>query len=198
MQCGLRRMSWVAGSMMSGRPRGEGLGIPSPHLGCYTASPGRYTNTGRRVVLVSLYGLSYLTVTCSLFSWFDSGYNLRQSTLASVGTETGTHSASCACFERLHRCSSWTRCARTSLCNNRCRLSSGRPCCGAEAVPHGPFVHAHGAVLGQGFLMSFTVPLNGWTIVATATVVTSCSLSGDCPVWGCLRRDVVWWWRCHS
>ena len=41
-------------SMMSGRPRGEGLGIPSHHFGCYTASPGRYTNTGRRVVLVSL------------------------------------------------------------------------------------------------------------------------------------------------
>ena len=32
--------------------------------------------------------------------------------------------------------------------------------------------------------MSFTVPLNGWTIVATATVVTSCSSSGVCPVWG--------------
>ena len=55
---------------MSGRPRGEGLGIPSPHLGCYTASPGRYTNTGCRVVLVSLYGPSYLTVSCSLFSGF--------------------------------------------------------------------------------------------------------------------------------
>ena len=88
-------------------------------MSSYTASPGRYTNTGRRVVLVSLYGLSCLTVTCSLFPWFDSGYNLRQSTLASVGTETGTHSAYCACFERFHRCSSWTkgvlalRCATT-------------------------------------------------------------------------------------
>ena len=78
---------------MSGRPRGEGLGIPSPHFGCYTASPGRYTNTGCRVVLVSLYGPLYLTVTCSLFSLFDSGYFLRQSTSASVGTETDTHSA---------------------------------------------------------------------------------------------------------
>ena len=28
---------------------------------------------------------------------------------------------------------------------------SGHPCCCAEAVPHGPFVHAPGAVLGQGF-----------------------------------------------
>ena len=98
-----------------------------------------------------LYGPLYLTVTNSLFSWFDSGYNLRQFTLAFVGTETGTHSAYCACFERFHRCSSWARFARASLCNDRCRLSSGHPCCGAEAVPHGPFVHAHGAVLGQSF-----------------------------------------------
>ena len=44
----------------------------------------------------------------------------------------------------------------------------------------------------------FTIPLNGWTIVATATVVTSCSSSGVCPVWGGLRRDVVWWWRFYS
>ena len=29
--------------------------------------------------------------------------------------------------------------------------------------------------------MSFTVPLNGCTIVATATVVISCSSSADCP-----------------
>ena len=31
-----------------------------------------------------LYGPLYLTVTCSLFSWFDIGYNLRQFTLAFV------------------------------------------------------------------------------------------------------------------
>ena len=30
-------------------------------------------------------------------------------------------------------------------------------------------------------MLSFTVPLNGCTIVATATVVTSCSSSADCP-----------------
>ena len=47
-------------------------------------------------------------------------------------------------------CSSWTRCARTSLCNDRCRLLYGHPCCGAEAVPHGPALHAHSSVLGQG------------------------------------------------
>ena len=34
-RCALRRRSWLAGSMMRGRPRGEGLGIPSPHLGCH-------------------------------------------------------------------------------------------------------------------------------------------------------------------
>ena len=34
-RCGLRRRSWAAGSMTSGRLRGEGLGIPSHHLGCH-------------------------------------------------------------------------------------------------------------------------------------------------------------------
>ena len=149
----------------------------------HSASPGRNTNTGRRVVLVSLYCLSYLTVTCPLFPWFDSGYYLRRFALASVGTETGTHSAYCACFERFHRCSSWTRCARTSLCNDRCWLSSGHPCCCAEAVPHGPF-HAPGGSSRTRLLMSFTIPLNGWTIAATATVVTSCSSLAGCPAAG--------------
>ena len=41
-------------------------------------------------------------IRCSL--WFDSGYILRQST------------AACG------RCNSWTRCACTSLCNDRCRI----------------------------------------------------------------------------
>ena len=36
-------------------------------MSSYTASPGRYTNAGRRAVLVSLFGPSYLTVICSLF-----------------------------------------------------------------------------------------------------------------------------------
>ena len=39
------------------------------------------------------------------------------------------------------------------------------------------------ATVAEPTVMSFTVPLNGYSIVATATVVTSC-----------LRRDVVWWW----
>ena len=34
-------------------------------------------------------------------------------------------------------------------------------------------------------VVSFTVPLNGWTIVATATVVTSCSSSGVCVAMSC-------------
>ena len=33
-------------------------------------------------------------------------------------------------------------------------------------------------------VVSFTVPLNGWTIAATATVVTSCSSSADWPAAG--------------
>ena len=68
-------------------------------------------------------------IRCSF--WFDSGYILRQSTVA------------CG------RCNSWTRCARTLLCNDRCRMS-GHSCCVAEAVPHGPALLAPGAVLGQG------------------------------------------------
>ena len=118
--------------------------------------------------------------TCSLFPWFDSGYNLRQSTLASVGTETGTHSAYCACFERFHRCSSWTRCACTSLCHDRCPLSSGHPCCSADAVPHGPFVM---------LLVQFSdkvvdvvhSPFEWLDHRCPATVVISCSSSAGCP-----------------
>ena len=37
------------------------------------------------------------------------------------------------------------------------------------------------APVAEPTLMSFTVPLNGCTIVPTATVVTSCSSSADCP-----------------
>ena len=38
------------------------------------------------------------------------------------------------------------------------------------------------APVAEPIVMSFTVPLNGCTIVATATVVTPCSSSADCPV----------------
>ena len=33
-------------------------------------------------------------------------------------------------------------------------------------------------------MVSFTVPLNGWTIAATATVVISCSSSAGCSAAG--------------
>ena len=59
MRCGSRCRSLLAGSMLCGWVRGEGLGIPSPHHGCLSLS-------------------LYLAVTCSLllpeecvrrFSW---------------------------------------------------------------------------------------------------------------------------------
>ena len=41
-------------------------------------------------------------------------------------------------------------------------------------------------------VVSFTVPLNGWTIAATAGVVPSCSSSADCPAAGVfVRRCLV-------
>ena len=42
--------------------------------------------------------------------------------------------------------------------------------------------------------MSFTVPLNGCPINATATVMASFSRRQIALLRGCLRRDVVWWW----
>ena len=53
------------------------------------------------------------------------------------------------------------------------------------------------ATVAEPTVMSFTVPLNGYTIVATATVVTSCSC-GLFVLRECLRRDVVRWWIFHS
>ena len=53
-RCGLRRRSCAAGSTTSGRPRGEGLGIPSPHLGCH----------GGNVDIISR--PLYLPVNCSV------------------------------------------------------------------------------------------------------------------------------------
>ena len=52
--------------------------------------------------------------------------------------------------------------------------------------------------------LSFTIPLTGNTIVATAAVVTTYSVSADCSdsatptCRGRLRYDVVWWWKFHS
>ena len=145
----------------------------------YTASPRRYTNTGRRAVLVSLFGPSYLTVICSLFlvrQWI-------QFMSVSFGF-CGNRDRYAQCLLCLFREISQMQFLDGVLAL-RCATTGagwfGHPCCCAEAVPHGPFVHAPGAVLGQGFLVSFTVPLNDWTIVATAVVVPSCSSSADCP-----------------
>ena len=40
------------------------------------------------------------------------------------------------------------------------------------------------APVAELIVVSFTVPLNGWTIAATAAVVTSCSSLADCPAAG--------------
>ena len=52
------------------------------------------------------------------------------------------------------------------------------------------------APVAESFVVLFTVPLDGCTIVATATVVTLCSSSAS-VLRECLRRDVVWWWIFH-
>ena len=40
------------------------------------------------------------------------------------------------------------------------------------------------APVAELIVVSFTVPLNGWTIAASAAVVTSCPSSADCPTAG--------------
>ena len=65
-------------------------------------------------------------------------------------------------------------------------VSSGK--CSAAVVFTAP--------VAEPTVMSFTVPLNGYSIVATATVVTSSSSSAS-VLRECLRRDVVWWWIFH-
>ena len=47
VRCALRRRSWLAGSTTSGRLGSEGLGIPSPHLGCH-GGPGEEVSTSAR------------------------------------------------------------------------------------------------------------------------------------------------------
>ena len=49
------------------------------------------------------------------------------------------------------------------------------------------------ATVAEPTVMSFTVPLNGYSIVATATFMTSC-FCGLFVLRECLRRDVVRWW----
>ena len=53
----------------------------------------------------------------------------------------------------------------------------------ADPVSSGKFsgTFVFTAPVAEPTVMSFTVPLTGCTIVATATVVTTCSSSADCP-----------------
>ena len=53
----------------------------------------------------------------------------------------------------------------------------------ADPVSNGNYsgIFVFTAPVAEPTVLSFTVPLNGCTIVATATVVTSCSSSADCP-----------------
>ena len=53
------------------------------------------------------------------------------------------------------------------------------------------------APVAEPTVMSFTVPLNGYTIVATATVVTSYSSSADCPDSAALCAAGVFASRCR-
>ena len=53
-------------------------------------------------------------------------------------------------------------------------------------------VFVFNAPVAEPSVMSFTVSWNGYSIVATATVVTSCSCG--LSLRECLRRDVVRWW----
>ena len=66
----------------------------------------------------------------------------------------------------------------------------------ADPVSSGKYswIFVFTAPVAELTVVSFTVLLNGWTIAATAAVVTSCSSSAVCPAVGCLRRDVVLWW----
>ena len=168
-------------------------------MSSYTASPGRCTNTGRRVVLVSLYGLSYLTVICSLFSL------VRQWILF-----TSVYFGFCGNRDRYAQC---------LLCLFRVipQMQFMDKVCSHFAVQRQvPAFVWTSLLLRKGsspwficscswcssrtrLFMSFTVPLNGWTIAATATVVISCSSSAGCPavrVFASRCRVVLFysWW----
>ena len=70
--------------LLSEAHRGEGLGVPSPHLGCHTG-PGVVAGpVGGPLYLAVLFLVSYLFLWCFRTQrlWFDSGYMLRQFTVA--------------------------------------------------------------------------------------------------------------------
>ena len=110
---------------------------------------------------------------------------------------------------RFHSCSPWTRLMQHTIYELCLPSERGLVCVWIWQTPvscgkySGTCVST--APVAEPTELSFTVPFDGCTIVATATVVTTCPSSADCPdsaapmCWrGCLRRDVVWWWRFHS
>ena len=129
-------------------------------------------------------------IRCSL--WFDSGYILRQST------------AACG------RCSSWTRCARTSLCNDRCRIartfllwrrgsspwssSSCSWCCSRTRLLLCPLL-----VNDRSRSSAVAVPRSLTPLFLCRQLSLPRALRRQIALLrGCLRRDAVWWLRFHS
>ena len=66
----------------------------------------------------------------------------------------------------------------------------------ADPVSSGKYIgtFAFTAPVAELIVVSFTVPLVGCTIDATAIVMASFSRRQIALLCGCLRRDVVWWW----
>ena len=66
----------------------------------------------------------------------------------------------------------------------------------ADPVSSGKYIgtFVFTAPVAEPTVVSFTVPLNGCPINATATVMASFSRRQIALLRGCLRRDVVWWW----
>ena len=70
----------------------------------------------------------------------------------------------------------------------------------ADPVSSGkyPWIFVFTAPVAELNVVSFTVPLTGWTIAATATVVISCFSSADMCCGSVCVADVVWWWIFYS
>ena len=165
----------------------------------YTASPGRYTNTGCRVVLVSL-SLRPLVPDSHLFAvllvrqWiqFTSVY------FGFCGNRDRYAQCLLCLFREIPQMQFLDKVCSHFVVQRQVPAFVWTSLLWRRGSSPWSICSCSWCSSRTRFLMSFTVPLNSWTIVATATVVTSCSSSGDCPVRGCLRRDVVWWWRFHS
>ena len=121
-RCTLRCRSWLAGSMMRGRPRGEGLGITSPHLGCHlrtlrscsssTSSSTSLSCRKRRSSwsrlfsrLQSFHSCSTFQVLDSLLCWSCCVRNVR------------VHSSSCGAHRDVHSPLDWLY----HRCHCKCR-----------------------------------------------------------------------------